>query len=167
MKRKFFKFFLVTLIFVVVISITFRTLPIEFEDKVFGRDICEFCFYAILFNTLLLSLVFVINDEDKLPRLILKTCISFFVIIPVYIILVIICFAASPQDWTREKKLFINKVDDSKKIVERFYSSGLMDNTETSSSIIEKEKIGKLFVWIKVVDTNKLNKNEWIRFDNQ
>jgi hypothetical protein len=138
-------------------------LPVEFEDKNFGKEILEAGFYIVFFDALLIMLFFIIKENDKLPKLIIKAVLSFLITIPFYFILVVICIAASPPNVTKEQTIFIYKADETTKIVERFTSSGFFGGDETSSGIVKTEKINNYFIWVSEIDTTKLNKSEWIR----
>ena len=69
--------------------------------------------------------------------------------------------------WTTEKILFENKNDKSTKIVLRDFGCGAVDSTSPTPGVFKIKYYTSHFIWVSEIDTNKIDKNLWIRIENK
>jgi hypothetical protein len=129
---------------------------------------------AIMFNkiplygipiSILLTLTGTLKTKDSTQWIIGKILITLGVLLTA----VIIGFMSTlnPCGWMIGDTLFTKKGDSIEKIQVRDYDCGAVDSDKPNYRIFKIEKFGKYFLYTSEVDTNKINKSDWIRVKNE
>jgi len=79
---------------------------------------------------------------------------------------VIISLVGGMCEWETYKTLFENKQNPTTKIVHRSSNCGAFDTTPYYK-VCKIKEITPFFILATEIDTNQINKNEWIRIENK
>ena len=69
-------------------------------------------------------------------------------------------------DYSTDKVLFENKKNSSIKIVQRSFGCGATDSSPATLSIFKVKEITPYLIWVTSIDTNQINKSDWISIEN-
>jgi hypothetical protein len=139
-------------------------IPLEFTDNEIKNS-----FYNIRFWGLPLSIMLTLtgtlkpNDSSIGSKVILTLLIS-----GISVFIMIISLFGDMCGWTATGKVFFeDKKDHSIKIVERDYGCGALDSGLPKYKVVKIKELTKYLVLVTEIDTNKIDKSEWIRVPNE
>jgi len=149
--------FLATCLFIGILGLFFQ---VEFADYNTAILFYNIKLYGIPIS-ILLTLTGTLRSKNKTGLIIGKI----FATIGVLLIVIIIGFISKFDicGWLIDDTLFTKKNDSTEKIQVRHYDCGAVDSDKPNYRIVKIEKIGKYFLYTSKVDTNKIDKDDWIR----
>lgn len=150
--------------FWILVAILGLFLPIEVTDNKIENTYYEIRFWGLPI-AILLTLSGTIESNDASVSLggeILATLFAagisvFFMFMAMFL---------GMCDWTTDRMFFENKQDRSIKIVERSFGCGATDSGSPIHKIFKMTPVTKYFVWVTEIDTNSIDKSEWVRIEN-
>ncbi|MBI3232429.1 MAG: hypothetical protein HYZ42_00040 [Bacteroidetes bacterium] len=156
---------IITLCLWATITITINFFPFEFSNQI-SRSVFERISFSWVPIIILLTLTGTIKYNETRTqttnKIVLTVCASFLsVIINFMMIFSDMCST------TTTNIFFINKQNNSIKIVERSFGCGAWDSSPATISVSKVREITPYLIWVSKVDTNKINKNEWVRIQNK
>ena len=113
-----------------------------------------------------LSVLTWIKRKEWLPAIFIKIVLAICVAV-VSGVITIIALLGNMCAWTTDKVFFENKQNSSIKIVQRGFGCGATDSDYPTYKTFKIREITSDFIWATKIDTNKIDKNEWIRIENK
>ena len=140
-------------------------IPLEFVNNSRSEEIyimIRFCGFPI---AAVLSVLTWIKSKDTsyivVGKIILAVCVAV-----VSWGVSVIALLGGVCGYITDNVFFENKQKPSIKIVQRHYDCGAFDSDYPTYKIFKIKEITSDFIWATEIDTNKIDKNEWIRIEN-
>lgn len=155
---------IILLCFWILTAILGIFLPVEFANED-SRLIIEstrgFSFPIAVLGTLTGTLKRKDTKGDFLIKIVLT------IIAAVFSFYIIALYALGNLcSYTTSSVFFENKQNSSIKIVERSFGCGAVDGLPSSLHVHKVREISPYLIWVTNIDTNTINKDEWIRIKN-
>lgn len=149
--------FLATCVIIGILGLFFQVEFVDYNTAIFFNKIK---LYGIPIS-ILLTLTGTLRPKDKTGLIIGKIFATLGVLLIVFIIGIVSMFDLC--GWLIDDTLFTKKNDSTEKIQIRHYDCGAVDSDKPNYKIVKIEKIGKYFLYTSKVDTNKIDRNDWVR----
>ena len=151
--------------FWVLTAILGNFVPLEFSN-----NYSEFIYDSIRgFGfpiAVMLTMTGTIKSKDKAGIIATKLVLTIVAAAFSFFIIVMTAFAGM-CDWTTDKIFFENKQNSSIKIVQRSFGCGATDSSPATLKVFKVSEITPYLIWVTSIDTNQINKSEWIRIENK
>ena len=141
-------------------------IPLEFANKNSELIYTKIRFCGLPIAAILLVLTYKIKNKHTPILIVYKIILAIGVAFLFYFIAAIILLGSSMCAWTTDKVFFENRQNHSVKIVQRSFGCGATDSDYPTVKVFKIREITPVFIWVTKIDTNKINKNEWIRIEN-
>ncbi|MFA9213584.1 MAG: hypothetical protein ACEQSR_07020 [Candidatus Methylacidiphilales bacterium] len=136
-------------------------IPLEFASQNF-----EHAYYSIRFYGVPIAIVFTltgtIKKKESWVEIISKIVLTIFACFGSLVIMTMILFGGMCA-WTTDKVLFELKNQPTIKIEERSYGCGATDSGPSKLGIFKVRNFTPYFVYATPIDTNEIDKSEWLR----
>ena len=150
----------------ILTAVFLRIFPLEFTSESYQRVFDDLLFCGIPVAVLLTMTR--IGFKKNLDKLRIKMIVIKSIIIAICYIFFSFCYAIlsfsfSMCAWSTDDTLFENTSNKSTKIVKRDFGCGATDSSPATVQIFKITQISPLFIYTSKIDTNKLDKNDWVR----
>lgn len=150
------------LIFWLGAAVLSNFVPLEFESQNI-----EYWYYYIRFYGVPITIVFTLTGtlkrKETLVEIISKIVLTIFACFGSVVILTIMIFVGGMCAWTTNKVLFEHKIESTIKIEKRSFGCGATDSNPSKIGIFKVRNFTTYFIWVSSIDTNEINKSEWLR----
>jgi hypothetical protein len=155
--------FIALCIFITILLIIF---PLEFASDGF-QDIYDASLLWGMPLAVLLTMT-QIGFKKNPDRLKIKMMVIKRIIIAICYLFLFFCYAVfsfgfSMCTWSRGETILENRLNKSVRIVKRDFGCGATDTSPATVEIFKITQITPLFICVSKVDTNKLEKKDWVR----
>jgi asparagine N-glycosylation enzyme membrane subunit Stt3 len=140
-------------------------IPLEFASDSIRSDFESFRFFAFIL-AILGTLTGTLKKCDGVIVVILKITGTLFAIFITFFIALSMALG-NMCGYSNNQLLFINKNNSNTTIIIREFGCGATDSTPATKKAAKQTRITPLFFWVTSVDTNKINKENWIRADKE
>ena len=149
----------------IVVAILGLFIPLEctnndIKDTYITIYLCVFPI-AVLF-----AIIGTIKTKDNERTVAIKTCLAIGAFFYSAIMMVAVLIGSSVCGWINEEVLFENKKNPSTQILQRSYDGGAWDSSPSNPKMFIIREFTPYFIWATEIDTNQIDKNEWIRVEN-
>ena len=153
------------LIFWIATSILGLFIPLEFanNDIEYTYIKVRFCVIPI---AVLFAIVGTIKNKDRLGLITIKIFLAICASICSVFMMAVILLGINVCGWITDKVFFENKNNPSTKIIQRHFDCGATDSSPSNPKIFIIREFTPYFIWATEIDTNQIDKNEWIRVEN-
>ena len=150
------------LIFWLGIAVLSNFVPLEFASQK-----VEHLYYSIRFYGVPIAIVFTltgtIKKKESWVEIISKIILTIFACFGSIAIMTIMIFVGGMCAWTTDKVLFEHKQQSTIKIEKRSFGCGATDSSPSTPGVFKVRNFTPYFVYITRIDTNEINKSEWLR----
>jgi len=157
---------IISICFLVLVLVFWYFIPLEFANTHRESHYSAICFLGFVIAGIVFILTRKIERKHTSNLIVVKIVLVFCFLILSFFVMMEVGFN-NLCSWTTNKVLFENKQNHSIKIVQRSFGCGA---TDSSYPIIKEFQIKEFtsdFVLITEIDTNQINKNEWVRIENR
>lgn len=164
----YFCFGYILLIFLVALLI--RITPLDFATPAYG-DLFDILFFGGIPAAILLTMTrigFRTLDKTQKRTAIITSFLLSFGCFFLFFLYALGSLGSGMCDYSNGRTLFTNRTDPSIRIIIRYYGCGAVDSSPATPSIAKLKPFTPVFNYVSPVDTSKINKEDWIRVnDNQ
>jgi len=151
----------------ILIPILGLFIPLEFANNDSEEIYIMIRFYGFPIAATLLILTGMMKRKHTVTLIVTKAIIAICIAIFSFFIAAIFLLGGVCGWITDNKMFFENKQNPSIKIVMRSFDCGAFDSSYPDFKAYKVRKITKDFIWATKIDTNQINKNEWIRVESK
>lgn len=152
-----------------LVSLLIRISPLDFASSV-DADRFDILFFGGIPAAILLMISRIgfktMNRTEKRNAIILGFLMSIGCFL-IFVLYAFTSFGSSLCDYSNGRTLFISRTDPSIRIIFRYYGCGAVDSSPETPSTAKLKPFTRVFNYITPVDTSKINKEEWIRVEEE
>jgi len=139
-------------------------IPLDFTNRDSENSYVRIGIFGFSITATLFVLIRMIKRKHISEFIVIKIILANCVAVSFCIIMTV--FLGSMCAWTTDKVFFENKQNSSIKIVQRHFGCGATDSSEPTIEVFKIREITPYLIWATKIDTNQIDKNEWIRVEN-
>ena len=115
---------------------------------------------------IIFTLTGTIKKTDDTISKVVKSILT-FIFVAIVFFFIIASSLTEMCSCTTDNVVFENKQNNSIKIVKREFGCGATDSGSPTFKLFEIHEYANCVIWVKDVDTNKIDKNKWKRIENK
>ncbi len=149
------------LIFWLGVAVLSNFVPLEFASQN-----VEHSYYSIRFYGVPIAIIFTLTGtlkkKESWGEIISKIVLTIFACLGSLVIMTMMLFGGMCA-WTTDKVLFEHKQQSTIKIEKRSFGCGATDSGPSKPGIFKVNNFTPYFRYATPIDTNEIDKNEWLR----
>lgn len=155
--------FAIILWILLAIILTFS--PLEFSDEKYLTNYYTFRLWCLPILVFLYHIISIFNKKDLKQKLV--HLLTSFGYVFITVIIMFISMLGSMCGNIESGDFFVNKNNISTKIVRKHLDCGAVDGDYPKYKMYKVVPIGNYFIWSTIIDTNSIDKSEWIRMKDE
>jgi len=156
---------LVAILLWILISLFLTFSPLNFSNEKYFTNYLLIRFWCLPILVFLYHIISIFKKKDLKQKLV--HLLTSFGYVFITIVLMLITMLGSMCGNIESGGFFVNKNDISTKIVRKHLDCGAVDGDYPKYKMYKIVPIGNYFIWSTIIDTNYIDKSEWIRIKHE
>jgi hypothetical protein len=149
------------ILFFMIQPIAGHFIPLEFASDSIRNDFESFRFFAFML-AILGTMAGTLKKCDGAVIIILKILLTLFAVFIAFFIALGMALG-NMCGYNNHELLFIKKGNRNTTIVTRYFGCGATDSSPAVKRTVKQTRVTPFFIWATDIDTNRINKEEWVR----